>query len=377
VSGVVRSALVVCSAVLAAACALLLTPGAQAGRPSPLVSGSRALAFVPDDPLFHSDQRWYLDQVDAFDYWDAAPELERVRVAVIDSGVAGRHPDLQGRIVAQRSFVGGDPLFDRNGHGTFVAGEIAAVTDNGVGVAGVGLNVDLIVAKVAGRSGRVDPADEAAAIRWAVRKHADVINLSLSIARDPARPSWNRSRLEAEAIRYAIARGVIVVAAAGNCPSKAPCPAGYPAALPGVIGAGAVDGNLRPARFSPSDRLGVDLVAPGVSIVSTIPRSLAQPDCEPAWYSVCARDPRLANGAGTSFAAPLVSAAAALILASSRASPTQEVPDSKEMRMLLAAGATPPASPGPRSGAGLLNIAASLEGLAPQTEAVVIEARPR
>jgi hypothetical protein len=79
---------------------------------------------------------------------------------------------------------------------------------------------------------------------------------------------------------------------------------------------------------------------------------------------VCARDARLWSGAGTSFAAPLVSAAAALILATSTSSATPEAPDSKEMRTLLAEGATPPPSPNPRFGAGLLNVAASLHSAA-------------
>ena len=86
--------------------------------------GSRRLAYTPNDPL--AARQWYLGMTRAFDYWDSAPTLAPVRVAVIDSGVDGTHPELAGRIAASRTFVGGSALVDQFGHGTMVAGEIAA-----------------------------------------------------------------------------------------------------------------------------------------------------------------------------------------------------------------------------------------------------------
>ena len=98
-------------------------------------------------------------------------ELAPVKVAVIDSGIDGSHPDLVGRVVAAKSFVGGSPYRDEQGHGTFVAGEIAANPFNGIGMAGLAFNARLI-----DREGRRPPTAtvslpaEVAAIHWAVDK---------------------------------------------------------------------------------------------------------------------------------------------------------------------------------------------------------------
>jgi len=114
---------------------------------------SAARTFQPSDPLV--PRQWYLDQDRAFDYWPEQPALYPVRVAVVDSGIDGGHPEFQGRIVKARSFVGGSALVDAEGHGTFVAGEIAAEIDNGEGIAGMAPSAELLVAKVVGRHVRV------------------------------------------------------------------------------------------------------------------------------------------------------------------------------------------------------------------------------
>ena len=108
-----------------------------------------------------------------------------MRVAVIDSGIDADHPELKGQIAGGTSFVGGSWQSDTNGHGTFVAGEIAAALNNGQGIAGIAFPAKLLVAKVVRSDGTISPEAEARAIRWAVDHGARVINLSFGGVRDP------------------------------------------------------------------------------------------------------------------------------------------------------------------------------------------------
>jgi len=282
-----------------------------------LVAAPSASAYVPNDPL--AAKQWYLDQIHAFDFWPEPPTLAGVRVAVIDSGVDGSHPELAGRIVGSRSFVGGSALTDQQGHGTFVAGLIAAQTNNGAGTAGIAPPAQLLVAKVVRTNRSVSLDDEAAAIRWAVQSGARVINLSLGGVRDPLRPDRDTySRVEAAAVRYAYTRGAVVVAAVGNgdqAPSS-PWPyASYPAALPHVIGVSALSQDGAVPAFSNRDPIYNDLAAPGEDLLSTFPRQLTaqRTSCVEQGYSICASD-EYRHAEGTSFAAPQASAAAALLL---------------------------------------------------------------
>ena len=280
-------------------------------------AGTRGAAFVTNDPL--AAEQWHLARIRAFDFWPVLPSLAPVPVAVIDTGIDLGHPDLVGKVIAARSFVGGS-VDDTLGHGTFVAGLIAATADNGEGIAGIAFPTQLIVAKVAGPEGDIDAGDEARAIRWAVNRGARVINLSLGGLRDPVDQSRDTfSQAEADAIAFARSRGVVVVAAVGNADSapRTPWPyADYPAALPHVVGVSAVAESGAVPRFSNRDAVYNDLAAPGQAIVSTLPRKLtaAQPQCLEQGYSACG-PPELRDGAGTSFAAAQVSAAAALLLA--------------------------------------------------------------
>jgi subtilisin family serine protease len=279
---------------------------------------TRRLAFVPNDPL--ASRQWHLEHVHAFDFWPELPVLAPVRVAVIDSGIDGSHPDLQGRIAAHRTFVGGSALVDSQGHGTFVAGLIAAQVNNELGGAGIAFPAQLVVAKVVRGNRSVSLEAEAAAIRWAVDQGARVINLSLGGLRDPRRPDRDTySALEAAAIRYAHTRGAVVVAAVGNADQapSAPWPyASYPAALPHVIGVSALARDGSVPGFSNRDPIYNDIAAPGQDLVSTFPRPLtiARPTCDEQGYSPCGPE-EYRRAEGTSFAAPQVSAAAALLLA--------------------------------------------------------------
>jgi subtilisin family serine protease len=277
----------------------------------------RRLAFVPNDPLY--PRQWHLEQIHAFDFWPELPALAGVRVAVIDSGIDGSHPDLEGRIAASRSFVPGSALVDQQGHGTFVAGLIAAQVGNGEGVAGVGFPVQLVVAKVVRGNRSVSLEAEAAAIRWSVDQGARVINLSLGGLRDPRRPERDTySALEAAAIRYASTRGAVVVAAVGNADQAPSSPwpyASYPAALPHVVGVSALARDGSVPAFSNRDPIYNDVAAPGQEIVSTLPRPLtaARPACVEQGYSPCGPE-EYRRAEGTSFAAPQVAAAAGLLL---------------------------------------------------------------
>jgi hypothetical protein len=291
---------------------------AVAGLVLALIAPASATAFVASDPL--AKRQWYLDEINAFSYWPQLPPIRPpVYVAVIDSGVDATHPELEKRIEAARSFVDDHPRKDAEGHGTFVAGLIAAEANNAQGIAGIGFPVRLLVAKVVRADGTISPEAEAKAIRWAVDEGAQVINLSLGGTRDPLQPGRDTfSQLEASAIDYAVRNDVVVVAAVGNgdqAPSLPWAYANYPAALPHVIGVSALARDGSVPVFSNRDGVHNDLAAPGEEIVSTLPRTLTEdrPLCVEQGYSPCgSREFR--RGEGTSFAAPQVSAAAALML---------------------------------------------------------------
>jgi subtilisin family serine protease len=281
---------------------------------------SRRLAFSPNDPL--AVKQWYLARIHAFDAWLQIPSLESVRVAVLDSGVDSGHLELQSQIVDGRSFVNSSWETDTNGHGTFVAGEIGAATNNGQGIAGVGFPAELLIAKIVRSDGAISPDAEAHAIHWAVDHGARVINMSFGGARDPDDPSVDTySPLEAAAVEYAVSKGVLVVAAVGNADSAPTEPwgyAGYPAALPHVLGVSALNRDGSVPNFSNRDIRYNDVAAPGEEILSTLPFALTastRPSCVPQGYSDCG-PMEFRRGEGTSFSAPQVSAAAALLFAS-------------------------------------------------------------
>jgi len=278
-----------------------------------------AVAFGNTEPL--AADQWYLNQDRSWSYWPTQPSLAPVKVAVVDSGIDYGHPEFAGRILGGRSFVGGSWKHDSDGHGTFVAGLIAADPANGQGIAGIAFNAKLLIAKV------VPPDDsgvnlqaEVEGIRWAVQEGAQVINLSLGGQRDPVDLRLDTySPLERDAIEYAVTKGVVVVAAVGNGTDSPSIPwiyADYPAALPHVIGVSALRENGSVPDYSNRDPVYADISAPGDAIVSTVPRNLVdatQPECAGTPYSTCGPS-EFRDAIGTSFAAPQVSAAAALLL---------------------------------------------------------------
>ena len=197
---------------------------------------------------------------------------------------------------------------------------IAATLNNSEGIAGMAFPAQLVIAKIARSDQTIDVRDEAEAIRWAADMGARVINLSIGGLRDPFNPRRDTfSRLEANAIEYAVRKGAVLVAAVGNSDEAPQTPwpyASYPAALPHVIGVSALTPTGNVPAFSDRDRIFNDISAPGQEIYSTLPRVLTsfRPLCQNQGYSDCGPD-EFRHAAGTSFAAPQVTAAAALLFA--------------------------------------------------------------
>jgi subtilisin family serine protease len=328
-----------------------------------------AAVSVPNDPLVA--RQWYLTRDHALDVFDAASQLLAIRVAVIDSGVDLGHPELKGRVVAWKSFVGGS-IADSEGHGTFVAGEIAALSDNGVGIAGLAPPARLIVAKVVRADGTIAPRAEARAIRWASKQGARVINLSLGSTRDPSDPSRDGFSLpEQRAIQAAVRRGSLVVAAAGNgndAPAKPWFYASYPAAFPHVLGVAAYGRSGAVPGFSNRDDQYVDLAAPGMDIFSLFPRPLTSryTACPEQGYSSCGTK-EFRHADGTSFSAPQVTAAAAVLFAQSPGLRPDQV---SAILKGSASDATPAngcadctPGPDPLTGFGRLDVSAALQAV--------------
>ncbi|HET8786022.1 MAG TPA: S8 family serine peptidase, partial [Candidatus Limnocylindrales bacterium] len=218
---------------------------------------SRAAEAAPDDPSY-GDQ-WSLAKIGWDQAHDSIVPTGSAVVAVLDTGVDATHPDLDDNLVQGASFVVGSPWdADANGHGTAMAGIVAAETGNGVGVAGVGYaGVRVMPVTVLGSNGLGRDSDIIEGLVWATDHGADVALMAFSA-------SGYSSALQA-AIDYAWSRGVVVVAATGNDGSSVPA---FPAGDRGVIGVSSTD---QSDALSSSSNFGADtfLAAPGESIVTT------------------------------------------------------------------------------------------------------------
>ena len=278
-----------------------------------------------------------------------------VTVAVIDTGVDGSHEDLIGRVLGTGKTFITNSDYDENsqvddygqqGHGTFVAGIIAASANNTAGIAGVAgtANVNILPIKVMNKSGTGEAFDIVKGIDYAVEQGADVINLSLS--------GEYSETLEA-AVEKATKQGVVVVAAAGNGGGSAD--ASYPAALPNVISVGSITDKDQVYSGSNSGST-LDIVAPGVNILSATTK-YGELGSEGGFYG---------TGTGTSYATPHVAAVVALYkLQNSEAS-------AAEVQQVLESTATDLNTEGwdAKTGYGKVNAAAVLAGdieLAPLT----------
>jgi thermitase len=258
---------------------------------------------VPNDPRF--GELWGLNNgndadIDAPEGWDAAglgafPASGGVKIGIVDTGIEQTHPDLSGQTVACARSQGILPIFsgqievgqcaDDNDHGTHVAGTIAAKANNGVGVAGVAFNADLVICKaLGGPLGTGSTADVANCINWVASQGARVISMSLgggasTTLQNAVRTAWNNGN------------GALIVAAAGN---DGDATLNYPAAYAEVVSVAATDSNDARASFSNANA-DVEIAGPGVDVLSTV------------------RGGTYAELSGTSMATPHVAAVAGVL----------------------------------------------------------------
>ncbi|MDD8031043.1 MAG: S8 family peptidase [Acidobacteriota bacterium] len=248
---------------------------------------------IPGSPT--GKQRADIKATGAWDYVRGNPE---VLVAVLDTGVDYTHPDLASKVISTgRDFVNqDDDAFDDHWHGTHVAGIIGAATNNNEGIAGVAWNCQILPGKIISAEGEGDYSWLIEALVWAAdytsgQARVRVINMSVG-GDEPA------EALE-EALGYAYNKGIILVAASGNDGLPGVL---YPAAYDNYcLAVGASDYNDQIADFSNSGPE-VDVAAPGVWVLSTIPMAMTEPGYLPYAY-----------GSGTSMSAPHVAGFAALI----------------------------------------------------------------
>ncbi|GAB3443715.1 S8 family peptidase [Actinophytocola sediminis] len=223
-----------------------------------------------------------------------------VRVAVLDTGLDLRHPDLTGRTIQSSSFVQGEEVQDGHGHGTHCVGTACGPRepDNSPGY-GVAHEADIFAGKVLSNEGAGADGGILSGISWAINNHCQVISMSLGAA---AQPGQAYSRTFERVAARALAQGTLIIAAAGNESRRQDgvvAPVGHPANCPSILAVGAVDAGRQVARFSCGtvDDIGaVDVSGPGVDVHSSWPMPL--------------RHKRIS---GTSMATPHVAGIAALI----------------------------------------------------------------
>ncbi|RRJ64658.1 serine protease [Paenibacillus oralis] len=236
-----------------------------------------------------------IQMIQAPAFWEKGSYGRGVKIAVLDTGCDVSHPDLKERIIGGRNFTdddgGNSEIYtDYNGHGTHVAGTIAA-SKNDNGVVGVAPEAGVLILKVLNRRGEGRPEWIAKAIEYAIAQRVNIINMSLSAGGE-------HDGIH-KAIQRAVENNIIVVCAAGNSSREEKR---YPAAYNECVSVGAVDFNGEDAVFLTKNNE-VDLTAPGVNIKSCYPLNLVPDRNEP--YKVIS---------GTSMSSPHVAGALALVL---------------------------------------------------------------
>ena len=293
--------------------ALSRNPAVEYAEPDQPVTASTADQYFPRQYALQNEGQAFTNtkgdiqiaagkpdaDVDAVEAWSVTTGAG-IKVAVLDSGVDGNHEDISSKVVARANFSSsatksGDVVAeDYYGHGTHMAGSVAATADNTKGVAGVCPGCTILAGKVLNDSGVGSSSSLANGINWAVSNGAKVINMSLGV---------RASRTLETAVNNAWSKGVVLVAAAGNGGNQTKI---YPGAYPNVIAAAATDNNDLKASFSTYGASWVDIAAPGVNVYSTFPNhafALAGPNNRSLNYDV---------GNGTSVSSAIVAATAAL-----------------------------------------------------------------
>ncbi len=210
---------------------------------------------------------------------------ENVKVGIIDTGIDTDHPELKGRLRDGINTVNGADVEDENGHGTHIAGIIAA-EKNGIGVVGVAPKADLYVAKAFSGDGTSNFSSIEKAINWMIDKKVNIVNMSFS--------STAGGKVYTELIRKLHRNGISVICAAGNEGEHGDNTIGYPARFPETVAVSAVDINKHIASFS-SKGTSAEICAAGIDVYSTYLNG---------GYAVLS---------GTSMAAPIISGAVALL----------------------------------------------------------------
>ena len=308
--------------------------------------------LTPNDPGF--TQQWGLTAIRAPAAWGDGARVTGVTVAVIDSGADYGHPDLAGALLAGCSFVvtpmvcGPTAAAADNGHGTHVAGTIAALTNNGVGVAGLAWEASILPLKALDSGGTGSWFSIADAIGYATNQPGvRVINMSLGS--DPNFPPEASDRaLLQSMVDGARAKGIVVVVASGNSGANLDRTPVYPASLSGVVAVTAVaqDGT-KPTWANYGSAVAV--AAPGVGIYSTLCSYNATTQSWNHIYGI---------KSGTSMASPHVAALAALLVART---PTL-TPDGIVATMRATADDIGAPGPDTTFGAGRIDVAAALVG---------------
>jgi serine protease len=336
----------------------------------------RLFSIVEPNDRYYATQ-WYLKAINLPRAWNLSTGRASIVVAVVDSGILKDHPDLQGRLLPGFDFIsdtysandgdgwdadpndaGTDDPKSSGLHGTYVAGIIGAASHNKKGLTGVDWRCKILPLRVMGvKAGIGSDADIAAAIRWAVgipvpgtpiNKHpARVINLSFG--------GEGEGKTLTRAIKDALAKGAIVVTAAGN--QNGPTKNVFPAAIPGVITVGGTryDGRRAPySNYGPT----VDIMAPGGFTGETLPQPFEGMQ-RPAGvvgptYIGKTKQWGYVFHQGTSASAPIISGVAALMLAVNRTL------NSGELLKVLQRTAKPKTTCAEGCGAGLVDAEAAL-----------------
>ncbi|MBI4115141.1 MAG: S8 family serine peptidase [Candidatus Omnitrophica bacterium] len=270
------------------------------------------------------DDLWWLKRVRADEAWSITRGLGST-VAVIDTGTDYNHADLAGNIWYNDAELNGVPGFDDdgngfiddirgwdfhnqdndplddNGHGSHVAGIIGAVADNAEGIAGVAPESKIMSLKVLDAGGRGYVTNVISAIRYAADKGAQVINMSLGIMKNFLSKSLQRAF--ENAVKYAVGKGTVVVAAAGNDGSNVNNT--YPAAIRDVIAVGAIEPVTDNRAYFSNFGSSLDFVAPGVDVLSLRAGGTS--------FGSNSGDPDYSRASGTSMASPIVAGVVALL----------------------------------------------------------------